>query len=226
MEAPKQFTAVLRGGGMPSPQLFSSVRKIGIVRDGKVQFSNQEYQPEEGTLPDGTEVLLRLVNGVGATRIAFESKAERETYEEWRELEWERRRQAEEAERERLAEERRIRNEAVVADLKARIPFDWTSGIKVVYSGVLEHSSLTGMNRRSVTHIATLDEIACGRLKRKPEQFLCDTDNGKMFAHLDRERGPLCPTCPKCLEIVERLIAHPKLTITRKDEDEPQGPRR
>jgi len=223
MEAPKQFTAVLKGGGMPTPQLFTSMRKIGVIRDGKVAFASQEFMPEGDALPDGTEVIVHLVNGPGATRISFESKAERDTYEEWREREWARRRQAEEAERERLAEERRLRQEAVVSDLKERVPFNWTSGIKVVYSGVLEHSSLTGMNRRSVTHIATLDDIACGRLKRKAEQFLCDTDNGKMFAHLDRDGDPLCPTCPKCLEIVERLIRHPKLTIAPKD-DAPSAP--
>jgi len=224
MKEPDEHTACLRAGEMPTPQLFHSGKKIGIVENGKVVLGSQSFRPEGHVPPDGTEVIIRLLNGPGAVRIAFESKAEREAYDAWLNAEWERRRREEQAERERRIEEASIERERIVADLNERVPFRWTTGIRVVLSGVLEHSHLTGTNRRSVNHIATLEDIECGRLRRKAQEFLCSTDPGRMWGHVDDEERKGCPTCPKCMEIVERLIMNPKLVVHRKDEDEPAGP--
>ena len=225
MRAPDEHSAVLHTGEMPTPQLFQSGLKIGFVRNGMVIFGGQKFTPEGDGLPEGTEVVLRLVNAPGAPRIAFESRAERDAYDAWVESEREKRNYERQVELARREEEERQRRDKVVADLRERVPFNWTTGVKVVYSGVRSNSDGTGTNRRSVTHIAPLDDIECGRLKRKAEQFLCDIDNGKMWGSLDRERGPNCPTCPKCLEIIERLIPNPKLVVHRREEDEPSGPR-
>ena len=90
------------------------------------------------------------------------------------------------------------------------LPFKWSSANRAHMAGLRQHSSGTGDFASTVTHIRCDEAIWWGRLKRKPDQLLCSTSDGRMGLIDDKRRDGIgfaydaAVTCKACLEAAKR----------------------
>jgi hypothetical protein len=77
------------------------------------------------------------------------------------------------------------REEAVAFNEKIKLPVPWTTGIKMVLSGLSDRSNGDGASKRTVHHILLQSDLTRGTLKRKKGDFLCTANRGKLGTHWD-----------------------------------------
>lgn len=108
------------------------------------------------------------------------------------------------------------RDKAVAFNRTIRLPIQWDVDQKVVLSGLSEGSFGDGAYRNTVYHILCLEELACGRLKRRSGDFLCTAasrTNGAFVSSRLRHKitdgeGQLYTprvTCKACLRLAARF---------------------
>jgi len=123
------------------------------------------------------------------------------------EQEFERQRQMKiEVEKERLEAERLIHEGKLKAFKEAySLPFEYTTKIKIVLSGLSINSNGCGSKKNTVFHVFVKNDVYDGRFKRTADSFLCSpNDNGKWTTLDDYEHNEQLITCKKCLSIMER----------------------
>lgn len=128
------------------------------------------------------------------------------------------RRQAEQAETERVRQMRKaMREEAEAFNARIALPVKWDVGTKDVLSGLSERSWGDGRNRATVQHIQLLEPLRSGQLVRQAGDFLCTSasgSNGKRWSGrtserwYDGEATPYAPkvTCKTCLTMARRWM--------------------
>ncbi|WP_254841104.1 hypothetical protein [Natronomonas marina] len=86
-----------------------------------------------------------------------------------------------------------------------RIPFDYTTAIKVRLSGLKRGSTGTGRARDTVNHLFVKEAFTEGRLSREADTYLCDPNATPHFPSEDGEHDePREVTCKSCLDLMER----------------------
>jgi hypothetical protein len=159
--------------------------------------------------PPGTEVLVSF----GIPRIYCELVTEVQAHKESLEH------QNTEAAAKVRVNLNRMRDEAVVFNEKIKLPVPWTTGIKMVLSGLSERSNGDGESKRTVHHILLQSDLTRGSLKRKNGDFLCTANRGMLGTHWDgspvlRRDGDgklYCGkvTCATCLRRASFIMGRP-----------------
>jgi hypothetical protein len=193
----------LRGRGRREQAVVDTTGTIRI--DGVLLV----FDLEKGSTqqPSGTEVLVSF----GFPQIYCELVADVQMYRDYMEQ-----RDAEAAAKVRLDRNCK-RDEAVAFNEKIKLPVSWTTGIKMVLSGLSERSAGDGTSNRTVQHILLHSNLTHGKLKRRKGDFLCTTDRGKLGTHWDGSPdlrvdgdGKLYPakvTCAICLRRAALIMA-------------------
>lgn len=111
-----------------------------------------------------------------------------------------------EAEKQRLEAERLIHQAKLKAFKEAySLPFEYSTKIKIVLSGLSINSNGCGSKKNTVFHVFVKNDFQYGRFKRSADSFLCSpNDNGKWTTLNDYEHNEQLITCKKCLSIMER----------------------
>jgi hypothetical protein len=104
----------------------------------------------------------------------------------------------------------------------------WSTAQKNVVSGLSERSNGDGMNRATVTHLVTLDDISKGRLHRKADDLLCGKNDG-WWVTIDEKPGLCGDPCKGCVKNLEKFstlsYADTLASIRQKSLDRlPDGP--
>lgn len=193
-----------------SPTWRHSISTEGVVVDEVTVVANgDKLTLLEGTMPSIGTTLLVVA---GRRYLTAETQAEyehriaaqhalrmQESIERARLEKWQ------DAEREHLAN---------IANQQLNIPVRWTSGQKIVLSGLSERSDGSGRNARSVVHVLLLEPLNDKRLSRSANSFLCTTpsgSDGKDYTdRLDTRSAGVNGsyvsqvTCQQCLKIAKR----------------------
>jgi hypothetical protein len=125
--------------------------------------------------PPGTEVLVSF----GIPRIYCELVTEVQAHKEFLE------RQTDESAAKLRVSLNRMRDEAADFNEKIKLPVPWTTGIKMVLSGLSERSNGDGASKRTVHHILLQSDLTRGTMKRKNGDLLCTSNRGKLGTHWD-----------------------------------------
>lgn len=193
-----------------SPFWLNTPQLSGVVlADGAVRADREVLDLHSGELPPvGTKVILWMRPDflVGMSEAEVLAEKEKERLEQQRLLE-----------KDRLAAEQRKREvfESIrSSNARIKIPVRWTSGRKVVLSGLSEGSDGSGLKKNSVCHILLLEPVNEGRFNRPAQSFLCTTEggsNGKewtegLHCHTEGPEGRVVSriTCSACLRTAQR----------------------
>lgn len=204
----------------PSPFWFGRCGPVfdGIVAaDGHIHAQGDVLSVVlDGMVPPvGTAVLIEWTKShlVAETVAERHERCERERCE--REEEVEARRQADTLRERELRARKRQRAESVNGGLK--VPVRWTSGRKIVLSGLSANGWGDGANARTVTHILLLEPIAEGRFTRPAQSFLCTsakgsdgkdwTDSRSTSSEAEDGRYVSEINCQQCLKLARRWDA-------------------
>lgn len=88
---------------------------------------------------------------------------------------------------------------------KYRIPFEYTTGIKLRLSGLARGSAGSGRARDTVNHLLVKESFSEGRLSRDADTFLCDPNGTPRFPVGEGEHDePREVTCIACLDLMHR----------------------
>lgn len=86
-----------------------------------------------------------------------------------------------------------------------RIPFEYTTAIKVRLSGLSRGSAGNGRARDTVNHLFVKEAFKEGRLGREEDTYLCDPNATPHFPSDEGEHDePREVTCKSCLDLMER----------------------
>jgi hypothetical protein len=94
-----------------------------------------------------------------------------------------------------------------------RIPFRYTTAIKVRLSGLTRGSAGNGRARNTVNHLFVKEAFREGRLAREADTYLCDPNCTPRFPSGEGEHDePREVTCKSCLNLMERWKVEPEET--------------
>ena len=91
-----------------------------------------------------------------------------------------------------------------------RIPFEYTTAIKVRLSGLSRGGAGNGRARDTVNHLFVKEAFKEGRLSREADTYLCDPNATPRFPSGEGEHDePKEVTCSSCLNLMERWSVEP-----------------
>ena len=92
-----------------------------------------------------------------------------------------------------------------------RIPFEYTTAIKVRLSGLSQGSAGNGRARDTVNHLFVKEAFTEGRLSREADTYLCDPNTTPRFPSGEGEHEePREVTCSSCLDLMGRWKVEPE----------------
>lgn len=200
--------------GFLNPQHYNAMRYGGsiegsFIADGLIEAKGEHYrvinQPHFRT---DEPVLVYQAN---AYDLAYETVRERKEREQMKVAELKRQLEEEEIASEKRKQQRR---EIIASFYESyEIPFRFSPQIKIVLSGLSEHSWGDGTRKNTVHHLYVHETFQDGRLKRNANSYLCSPNEAGKFHDFildDREDDMLqnkennTITCSNCLKLMER----------------------
>jgi hypothetical protein len=188
----------LKYDGFIHPFAMRHLPARATVQNSQIEFGGMIFTFTDEPFENGTEVEISCPRNFIARSIE-EIEAERRAADQKREV-------ARAANLERINAQRAAN---LAFNQSLQIPVAWVPEIKIVLSGLLEHSNGNGARRNTVSHVYFLEDFTRGKLKRKAHQYLCSQPSAHFpvdqYGHLEnRTLEDYAVNCRQCLKLLKK----------------------